>query len=471
MAKESRAGKGQGWVSLALLANDVIFTNLSLLAAYYLRFSAGLVSYQVYHRVDDYLLLFIVETLLFPGVFFLRGAYRFQRGQSRMDELQQVFVSVSIATVLTLASSAFLSRDFAYSRAVLTGAWALAVFFIWTGRTVWIWVQGFLLARGVMQDRVLVVGTGEAAQGIIHRIRQAPALGHRGVGFVGPEGAPATSDDLPVIGSWRQIGAIIKNNPVDEVIIAEPSLSREELLDIIAQCQGAHVSIRVVPDIFQIMSTAATIGDLNGLPMVTVRDIALRGWNLSLKRAMDMVFSAAVLVLASPLMLGISLLIKLTSPQGPVFYVQERVGLDGKSFKVIKFRSMRPDAERETGPVWATKRDPRVTPLGAVLRRFSLDELPQFVNVLMGEMSVVGPRPERPHFVQQFSRQVPRYLERHREKAGLTGWAQIHGLRGDVSIEERTSYDLWYVENWTPWLDIKIMLRTIVALFRGQNAY
>jgi exopolysaccharide biosynthesis polyprenyl glycosylphosphotransferase len=185
----------------------------------------------------------------------------------------------------------------------------------------------------------------------------------------------------------------------------------------------------------------------------------------------DVVISFAVLILVSPFMLMTALLIKLTSHDGPVFLVQERVGLDGRPFQMIKFRSMRPDAEKATGPVWAKKGDPRRTRFGTLLRRFSIDELPQFINVLFGDMSVVGPRPERPHFVEQFSMSVPRYLERHREKSGITGWAQVNGLRGNTSVEERTAYDLWYVENWTLWLDVKIMLRTMLAIVVDRNAY
>ncbi|MBI4299924.1 MAG: exopolysaccharide biosynthesis polyprenyl glycosylphosphotransferase, partial [Chloroflexi bacterium] len=267
------------------------------------------------------------------------------------------------------------------------------------------------------------------------------------------------------------VGEIIRTHRIDDVIIAEPSLSREKILEIIEDCESEKVSIRIFPDVFQLRSSQAYIGDLDGLPMISVRDAALRGWKLMLKRAVDLIVAGAVLIVFSPVMVLIALLIKLSSPRHPVFYVQERVGLDNRPFKVLKFRSMRPDAEVKTGPVWAKRGDPRVTALGRLLRRSSLDELPQFINVLLGEMSVVGPRPERPHFVEQFSQKVARYPARHREKVGLTGWAQVNGLRGDVNIEERTAYDLWYTENWTLWLDFKIMLRTIITLFRDENAY
>lgn len=202
-----------------------------------------------------------------------------------------------------------------------------------------------------------------------------------------------------------------------------------------------------------------------------MRDVALRGWKVTLKRAMDIVGSAVGLVLLSPLMFLIALLIKIDSP-GPALFSQERMGLDGKRFYMLKFRTMRVDAEKD-GPGWTRKDDPRRTRVGAILRRTNLDELPQLINVLLGEMSLVGPRPERPIYVEEFRKRIPRYMERHREKAGMTGWAQVNGLRGDTSIEERTKCDLWYIENWSVWLDIKIILLTIWQALTGrsENAY
>ncbi|MCB0031954.1 MAG: exopolysaccharide biosynthesis polyprenyl glycosylphosphotransferase, partial [Anaerolineales bacterium] len=207
------------------------------------------------------------------------------------------------------------------------------------------------------------------------------------------------------------------------------------------------------------ITSAASIDDLGGLPLVAVRDYTMRGYLLIAKRALDLAGAMVGLVFLSPLMLLVGLLIKLESP-GPVFFIQDRMGLDGKPFKMIKFRSMRADAERN-GPGWTVDNDPRQTRLGALLRKIEVDELPQFINVLLGEMSLVGPRPEQPHYVEQFRQVVPRYMERHREKAGMTGWAQVNGMRGDTSIEERTRYDIWYIENWSIFLDIKIVLRTI----------
>jgi exopolysaccharide biosynthesis polyprenyl glycosylphosphotransferase len=305
---------------------------------------------------------------------------------------------------------------------------------------------------------------------ILQKTLQSPQLGYKVVGLVGENGGGEVAG-VPVLGSRAQLAEVLRQHQVDEVVIALPEASHEELLDMIGACESVHATVRIFPDFFQIIASEMSIGDLDGLPLLTVRDVALRGWRLAVKRAMDIVGSACALIILSPLMLLIALLIKLDS-KGPVFYTQERVGLDGKPFPIIKFRSMRVDAEQHSGPVWATADDPRKTRLGAFLRKTNLDELPQFINVLLGDMSLVGPRPERPVFVEEFKKIVPRYMERHKEKAGLTGWAQIHGLRGDTSIVERTKYDLYYIENWSLLLDLKIILRTILNQFRGnRNAY
>ena len=457
-----------------MVAIDLVVAAGSVLAAYYLRFHRpGLLPQPtVHHPWQAYLGLAIMQMLLLPLVFLFQQHYRLRRSVSRIDEFYRIFTGTSVATMLSTATTALISPDFEYSRALIATAWLLTIIFVWLARMGQYWLHGFLRCRGVGEARTLIVGTGEVGRVILNKMRGSPSLGYRAVGFLSTNGSQDTHvDGVPVLGRVEDVGDIVRERGIREVIIAEPSLSHRNILDIVARCEKYRVNIKVFPDVFQIMASEISIGDLNGLPMLSVRDVALRGWKLGLKRVVDVVLSVTVLIALSPLMLLTALLIKLTSPDGPVFYVQERVGLDGKPFLMLKFRSMRPDAEALTGPVWARPGDPRTTRLGAFLRRFSLDELPQFINVLLGDMSVVGPRPERPHFVEQFSQRVPRYLERHKEKAGLTGWAQVNGLRGNVSIEERTAYDLWYVENWTLWLDFKIILRTIFTIFRDKNAY
>jgi Undecaprenyl-phosphate glucose phosphotransferase len=276
---------------------------------------------------------------------------------------------------------------------------------------------------------------------------------------------------VPVLGPASDLDRIIREHGIQDVVIALPEATHDELLDMISACKQERATVRIYPDLFQIVASELEISDLDGLPLLTVHDAPLRGWRLTIKRAMDLVGSAAGLVVISPLMMLLALLIKLES-KGPVFFVQARMGLDGRPFPTLKFRSMRIDAEAQTGPVWATENDPRTTRIGRLLRRTSLDELPQLINVLVGDMSLVGPRPERPVFVEQFRRVIPRYMERHRAKAGLTGWAQVNGLRGETSIVERTKYDLYYIENWSLLFDLKIIMRQVLNLFRrDRNAY
>ncbi len=477
---------------------DTWLATLSLVVLDAVMIAGGFVlAYQLYLRTKDpltiappfsmYRGMMAIHVVTLLGVFFFYKLYHRRRSLSRFDEFTTIFSAVSIGTFMAIAFTSFIFNRLEYSRWIVVYAWMWTLLLVTTGRLAYATVEGILRARGIGADRVLIVGAGEVGQNLAQRIQRTPRLGYRVVGFVddnrgnGAGGSSASGEEpghesrtqvlgLPILGRTEHLSEIIDREGIDEVIIALPGASHEELMDIISRCHRERVSIKVFPDVFQIIASEVSIGHLDGLPLLTVRDVALRGWKLTLKRIVDVVVSVVVLVLFSPLMLLIALAIKLDS-EGPVLYTQERMGLDAKPFKILKFRTMRVDAEVETGPVWATRDDPRRTRVGAFLRRFSLDELPQFINVLLGEMSVVGPRPERPVFVEQFRQSIPRYMDRHREKAGITGWAQVNGLRGDTSIWERTKYDIWYIENWSLWLDFRIMLRTLLQVFRDRNAY
>jgi len=413
------------------------------------------------------MLLIHVSTLLVT--FFFYRLYHSKRGLSRIDKSYSIMAAVSFGTVASVALTSFLYKnELDYPRAMVIYAWVLSIVFVMAGRL----FTDYLHARYDMAHptRVLIVGAGDIGRVILQKINQSPKLGYQPVGFTDDTPGRKEVAGLPILGNNSQVGFLIREHNVQEVIIGLPEASHEEILDLISQAEREKATVRVFPDVFQIIASEISIDDLNGLPLLTVRDVALRGWRLTVKRAMDFIVSAVTLILLSPFLLLIALLIKLDSP-GPVFYCQERMGMDARPFQVLKFRSMRVDAEQETGPVWATKDDPRCTRLGAFIRRHSLDELPQFINVFLGDMSLVGPRPERPVFVEQFRQIVPRYMERHKEKAGITGWAQINGLRGDTSIVERTKYDLWYIENWSLLLDLKILIKTLFGIFRDKNAY
>jgi len=424
---------------------------------------------------SDYLLLAGIQLANTLVVFFFLKFYHRRHAALLMDEVYRLFGAVSVATLLTIAFVAFVFRDtLQIQRLMLLLAWAVGIITLTLGRIAHGRVQRALQRRGIGAERVLIIGTGEVGRMIVQKIQHTPGLGYRVAGFVEasstgdtPPGAQVMG--LPVFGTVENLPQIIEGQGIDEVIIGLPEATHQELVGIVSQCEREKVSIRVFPDVFQIMASEVTISDLGGLPLLTIRDVALRGWKLTLKRIVDMAFSGAFLLVASPIMMLTALLIKFDSP-GPVFFAQERMGLDAKPFKMLKFRSMRADAER-SGPGWTTKDDPRRTRVGTFIRKTSVDELPQFINVLMGDMSVVGPRPEQPAYVEQFRSSIPRYMERHREKAGVTGWAQINGLRGDTSIAERTKYDLWYTENWSLWLDFKIILRTAFRALGDKSAY
>lgn len=460
--------------SLSLVTADIAAVSLAFILAYRLRVAIPFPAEPVnIASFSAYLGLLSIQVLSVVLVFFFYRLYHLGRAASRVDQFYGIFGGVSIGTLLAVSISSLTLKNSVfevdYPRAMIIYAWLLAIVLVTLLRVAFYRLRGLVQARGVGQDRALIVGVGEAAMTVLQKIQWSPFLGYKVVGLVNGREGPAEVLGCPVLGEIDELPRLIASHEVDQVIIALPDSSDEEMVRIISLCQNGRVSIKVFPDVFEIMASEVTIDDLGGLPLLNVRDVALRGWKLTLKRAVDLVVSAALLVLLAPFMLLLALLIKLESP-GPVFFVQERMGLDARPFPILKFRSMRRDAEAG-GPAWTRPDDPRLTRLGRWIRRLSLDELPQFINVLLGDMSLVGPRPEQPAFVGQFRAMVPRYMERHREKAGLTGWAQVNGLRGDTSILERTKYDLWYIENWSVWLDIKIMLRTLLRAFTDRNAY
>lgn len=413
----------------------------------------------------------ILGLLLLPVLVAFRSArlYDMHRAGSRVDQAFQVLSAFSVGTIMGVAFNTIVLRDrFVYSSLILAYGWALGLFLIMVERLLYSELLAGLRRRGLDQRRVLLVGAEEVGQAILRQIRNSPRLGYQVVGFLDDTG-PVGSEVIGarILASPEEIASVLGREKVDEVIVAMQA-PYQRVLDIVSRCGDFPVEIKVYPDAFQIMTrNEVTIGDLNGLPLVRVHNPALSTFNRALKRGVDIVLSSLILILGAPLFLLLALLIRLESP-GPALYIQERVGLDGQPFNCIKFRTMRADAETKTGPVWSSPEDPRVTRLGPFLRRHSLDELPQFINVLLGEMSIVGPRAERPVFVEQFRHTVPGYMRRHKEKVGITGWAQVNGLRGDTSIEERTAYDLYYVENWSLAFDIKIMVRTIWEMLRGS---
>ncbi len=421
-----------------------------------------------------FLLLFNAGVL---GIFTASGLYSMRRGTSRVDEAFKIFTAVSLTTVSTLVINTLLlefgSEDLPWTRDVLVWSWFSAIVGCIALRSLHRVVVNWLRQHGIDIRRVLIVGAREPGQLVWDTIRRRPQLGYRVQGFLSDSSPAGTLvQGLPVLGRTAQLGRVVRATQADEVIIALSGRSTYDLVDIITLAEDEAVTIKVYPDTFQLITNNdVSIGDLSDLPLISVKNAALDNpWNRALKRGLDIGFATAVLLLGAPVLMLIALAIRIDS-RGPVFFLQERVGMDNQPFWMLKFRTMRVDAEQFG--TWTTANDPRVTRMGKLLRRTSLDELPQLINVLIGDMSVVGPRPEQARWVEQFSQKIPRYMRRHKEKAGLTGWAQVNGLRGDTSIEERTRYDLYYIENWSLLFDIKIILRTIAHFLTGkqENAY
>jgi exopolysaccharide biosynthesis polyprenyl glycosylphosphotransferase len=457
-------------VGFILLAADTVSCALAFYLAYQWRLRTEYPPPVKVPGFDTYLGMMVIQITAMIFAFAVNRLYITRPGASRIDELNSIFVGASVGTVVALAVTSFVLKNLDYPRLMVLYAWGLTFVTVSGVRLSMRLLIGIVRRRGIATERVMIIGAGRVGGRLMETIKSSPQLGYRVVGFIDNDPTIKDVEGVPVLGVAEDLPAILTQHQIDDVLIALPHAPHADLLDIVSRCEAAKVNIRVFPDIFQIMATEVSINDLNGVPLVTVRDVALRGWRLTLKRVVDLIMSGVTLVLMSPFLLLTAFLVKLDS-RGPALYLQERVGLDGMPFLCIKFRTMKPDAEVQTGPVWASANDDRRTRLGVILRRFSIDEFPQFINVLMGDMSIVGPRPERPAFVEQFRQAIPRYMDRHKEKAGITGWAQINGLRGDTSIEERTRYDVWYVENWSIWLDFKIMLRTLVEMVRGRNAY
>lgn len=406
-------------------------------------------------------------------VAYLSRMYHPRRTFSRIDLIRQVLGVVTVGAVLAYGGIDLIFRDLLdYPRTLFMYNLTLSVAFVVVGRESHRMLQWALRKRGVARDNLLIIGAGRIARDLMLNIQNKPELGYNIVGVVDSQYKPKGKvSGVPFVGLYDDIPMLIDSYQIEQVIIALPDARRTEIAELVTLCQRGKVDIKVYPDLFAYMAGDLNVDDLGGTPLLTVRDIALRGWRLSVKRGLDIVGSTLGLVLLSPWMLLTALLVRLESA-GPIFYTQERMGLDGKPFPMIKFRSMRLDAEA-SGPGWTVENDPRVTRTGRIMRATNWDEIPQLINVILGQMSLVGPRPERPVYVQEFRQNIPRYMERHREKAGMTGWAQVNGLRGDTSIAERTAHDLWYVENWSLWLDIKIIIRTVwQTLTRSApNAY
>lgn len=452
-----------------MLVGDLVLIAGSWVLAYSLRFYLGPVPvYRGIPPLAPYLTLLLPILVVWAFVFRAFGLYRPRRLGARFGELWDVTKASTVA-VLVLVALTFFVRSYEFSRIVIGYFWVISIFAVSGARAAFRVALRAARRRGYNLRYALVVGGGELARTVIERLRQRPDVGIQLLGVVGDEKNGADLD-VPRLGGYGDLRAVLDQGSVDHVILALPHEDYARIGMILDEIGDEPVTIHFVPDFLRFTSLRGGVEEFEGLPFIHLRESPLYGWNLVLKRGFDLVFGSLAFILAAPAMLGTALAITLTSG-GPVLYRQERMGLDGRRFWMLKFRTMAVDAEAETGPVWAAPGDPRRTGLGAFLRSWSLDELPQLFNVLKGDMSLVGPRPERLVFVEQFRRQIPRYMLRHKVKSGLTGWAQVNGWRGNTSLEKRIEYDLYYIERWSLAFDLRILCLTLWRGFRDTNAY
>ncbi len=425
---------------------------------------------------QKYALAAPVLVAIVPVVFFLLGVYRQRRGKDFIDELLALIWGMVVVAVVTLAGVG-LYRESGRSGTEFQFSRETAVY--------WILITGLLIAvvryllrrlvagrraRGLGADRAVVVGWSPSADLLVQRIRMFPSYGYRVIGVLTDRTDLGDwAAGVPVLGRVADLRHILETRGVAVVFVTLDQPDRT--LEVIEDCREAGVDVRILPGIIQLMTGPVGADQIDGIPLIEVRQgLELGGSKAVLKRAFDLVFGGLGIVLVSPVLAVIAILVRLSSP-GPVLIHQLRVGRNGRTFRAHKFRSMRDDAEAETGPVWAAPDDPRRTLVGKGLRRLSLDELPQLWNILQGEMSLVGPRAERPEFVEDFANRLARYQDRHLVRPGLTGWAQANDLRGQTPIEDRLIYDLYYIENWSLAFDVKIILLTLGRVWTHKNAY
>ena len=453
------------------LAIDLVVVVACWLVAYPIRFQSGLIALRVPHvpAFTAYAWIGALVALIWAVVFRANLANLEKTVPSLFREVAIVLRAHAISFLLFVVVTFFLAQ-YKPSRIVFGLFFALSTVALVGTHVLFRRALIARYRRGIGVRRALVVGTGELGRGLATRLLDHRELGLDIIGFLSDdEPPPADVLGRPVFGAPEDVARVVRAERIDLVLVALPLFAADRLRKVLEALDEELVDVKVVPDLYQYVTLRAAVEEFEGLPIVSLRDTPLHGWNALVKRAFDLVATSVGLVLLSPLLLVLAALVKLTSP-GPVFYAQERMGLDGRPFWIWKFRSMRVNAEASTGPIWAVQGDPRRTTVGSILRHWSIDELPQLWNVLRGDMSLVGPRPERPTFVQEFKQRLPQYMLRHKVKAGITGWAQVHGWRGNTSIRKRLEYDLYYIENWSLALDFKILWMTLRVGLR-QNAY
>lgn len=472
----------------SFLATDLAAVALAWIVAYYARFHSTVFTtlvppYKGVPEFRDYAQLLPLLVILAAVVFALQGLYRLRRPLSAVDDALRVAGAFIVTSALALGVTLYIRIYFRFAPDVAPRAeYSQGVFVLFTlfgiplvigGRRLLLAHYERAWARGENAVRILVAGTSDLGQTVASKLATHQRLGFNVIGFLTESGASGPFEGRPVLGALTQANDVIAAHSIDAVYVALPVERHAEMVDLVKNLNNEFVDVRIVPDLLQCLTLRAGIEDLDGIPIVSVNETPMHGPAAVAKRLMDITGALVLLVGLTiiPVLPAIVIAIAWKGGKGPIIYSQERMTVDGRRFPVYKFRTMVEDAEAATGPVWAVDGDPRRTELGAFLRKYNLDEWPQLLNILKGDMSLVGPRPERPSFVADFKNHIPNYMLRHRVRGGLTGWAQVHGWRGNSSLEKRIEFDLYYIENWSLYLDIKILVLTLFRGFGQTHAY
>ena len=459
---------------ILILLVDSFTINLAWIIYYQLRVQTGW--FKLLLR-PEFLIPMLVIYFYWLIIFTFVGMYRTWFAASRFDELSTLF-KASFVGIFVLFFLIFID-DYVHgvgsaSRILIFIYWGVFLFFVSSGRLLIRSLQRQLLIKGIGRKNALIIGFNSKSNEVHDQLLNHPALGLDIVGYIplrNPE-TPREYKGVKTTGSLKEIPEKIKEHNIKEVIIALEKEDRDSLIDIIAKCEPENVGMKIVPDLYEILSGQARTSQIYGIPLIDIMPQLMPEWEKKLKRIFDIIVSLLILIITSPILIITAIAIKIDSA-GEVFFRQERCGINGSIFKILKFRSMRKDAEKHTGPVWSQKDDPRITKVGKFIRRVRIDEIPQMINVLKGEMSIVGPRPERPYFVEKLSEEIPYYKRRLKVRPGITGWAQVKH-KYDETIEDvkvKLRYDLFYIENMSLRMDFKILLRTVFVVLLGKGHY
>ncbi|HMQ98572.1 MAG TPA: undecaprenyl-phosphate glucose phosphotransferase [Ignavibacteria bacterium] len=422
--------------------------------------------------LKGYIILALIVLPVWLLIFQSRKMFRPKRIVFIFDEFFLIGRLVTFGIIFSFGLI-FFYRVFPYSRIVFILVWFISIVLITLGRYIVLKYEKNRYNKGKGLKDTIIAGNNQTAYDIYHKFSGHKYAGFNIIGFVEENQGPTygTLPDNLKLGTYNEVTELVQKLNIETVLVTIPSTEHEKLFEMMKTSEGENVEFLMVPDFLEVITSSVRVQEIDGIPFLKIKSIPMNIWNRILKRAFDFSFAFTVMLITSPLFILLSLIVKFTS-KGPVFYKQERLSMTGKKFDMIKFRSMVVDAEKNTGAVYVKKGDSRYTPIGEILRKYSLDELPQFLNVLKGDMSIVGPRPEREYFINLFKGKIPKYLERHRVKCGITGWAQVNGLRGsDSSIEKRIEYDIYYIEHWSIIFDLKIIIKTIKEMFFSKAAF